>query len=88
MKFDANTDFELIQDHKLKDVPTTLLEKSYVIASVILFAPSLADGGMGHYAAAVRLNDKWEVYDDYKNEPYIMSDKDSVVIHSLFYIKR
>lgn len=63
-------------------------EKTYALFGVALHQPPMISGDTGHYVGAVKLNNTWQVFDDYKAKPYNIKKTEKVVIHYLFYILR
>lgn len=41
----------------------------------------------GHYAGAIKVDEKFVVFDDTRKHPYILSSNADVIIHCLFYKK-
>lgn len=74
---------------KIKDVPLVLniFNQKYVLFGLAVFKPPLLQGDVGHYTSAIRINNKWEMYDDLRSRPFTVSSKEKVVIHVMFYIK-
>lgn len=72
----------------LKEIPLmiSLDDKVYTLASVILFEPPRNANGIGHYTAAVRQNNKFEVFDDLRTSTYTIDNKTEACIHSLLYV--
>lgn len=72
----------------LKDIPLiiTLDGRSYLLAAAILFAPPSNATGLGHYTTAVRINDKFEVYDDLRPNTFTVDNDLPVCIHCLLYV--
>lgn len=83
----AKTDLESLIQFELKDIPSTIeiMNRKYVISSAILYTPPALENGIGHYVCAVRFNNNWEVYDDYRNETFTIENSENVIIHALHY---
>ena len=60
--------------------------KTYALFGVVLYQPPLISEDSGHYMGAVKLNNTWQVFDDYKSKPYNIKKTESVVVHYIFYI--
>lgn len=56
--------------------------------AAFLYQYGVHDNDIGHYTVAIKLNEKWEIYDDYKTKPKEVSNQHSAIIHALFYVKR
>lgn len=82
------TDFEPTFKHKLADIPVTLFNNQFFLHAAFLYKHGAHDNDIGHYIVAIKLNEKWEMYDDYKQKAIEVSNKHSAVIHALFYVKR
>lgn len=82
------TDYETINETKLEDLPIKLEFgiKVYALFGVILFHPPLIQDDSGHYVAAVKLNNTWQIFDDLKSKTYNIKKTEKVVVHFLFYI--
>lgn len=59
------TDYEPRFKHKFADIPVTLFDNKYVLHAAFLYKYGVNDDDIGHYTVAIKLNDKWEIYDDY-----------------------
>lgn len=81
--------FEESAVFKIKDVPVVIQVFSawYFLVGLVLFNPPIFETDIGHYTAAIRLNNKWEIYDDMRSKPHPISANENAVIHCLFYIK-
>lgn len=80
--------FEESAQRPLMDIPVvfTLADKRYSLAATILFAPPVNETGLGHYSAAVRFDNKFEVFDDLKAKTYKLNSTTPVCVHSLLYV--
>lgn len=89
MDFSGEFDYQTSKLYRLKDLPLVLtLEKNnYALIAVIMFSPAECVGGMGHFVAAIRLNEKFEVFDDLRDKPYEISNNVDVYIHALLYLR-
>lgn len=85
---DKAQSYEKSDQKPLKDIPLiiTLDGTSYLLAAAILFAPPSNVTGLGHYTAAVRINDKYEVFDDLRPNTFTIPNNVPVCIHSLLYV--
>lgn len=83
-----SSDYEETQLWALEDIPIVFLlqNKSYVLAAIIMFAPPANERGLGHYSAAVRINNVFEVYDDLRPKTYQINKKVKVCVHTLIYV--
>lgn len=54
---------------------------------VIIFQPPTV-GKIGHYIAAIKVNNLFIVYDDLRSKTYNLSANESVAIHVLFYVQK
>ena len=61
--------------------------KKFVLFGAILFTPPLIPEDLGHYTAAIKLNQRWEVYDDIRNGTYEISNEETVYFSVLFYLE-
>lgn len=82
------TDFEPKFKHKFGDIPLVLFNNQYVLHAAFLYQYGAHDDDIGHYTVAIKLNEKWEIYDDYKKKAIEVSNQHSAIIHALFYVKR
>lgn len=82
------TDFEPRMKHKFADFPVTLFDNQYVLHAAFLYKYGVHDSDIGHYTVAIKLNEKWEIYDDYATKPKEVSNQHESIIHALFYVKR
>lgn len=81
--------FETEKRYKLEDIPETIniSNNSFVIVGAIVFIPPIMETDIGHYIAAVKFNNQWQIYDDYDpKSPKIKSAKSNVLIHALVYV--
>lgn len=74
---------------KIKDVPLVLnlFTLKYVLFGLVIFKPPLLECDTGHYTSAIRINNKWEMYDDLRSKPFTVPANENAVIHCIFYIK-
>lgn len=81
--------FEETAVFKIKDVPLVInvSKNKYVLFGLIMFKPPFLECDIGHYTAAIRINNKWEVFDDMRSQSYCISSNTSAVIHCILYIK-
>ncbi|KAJ6639209.1 hypothetical protein Bhyg_11951 [Pseudolycoriella hygida] len=81
--------FEESAVFKICDVPLVLnvQNKNYVLFGIVIFNPPLLEEDIGHYIAAIRLNNRWECYDDLRTKPYPISGYTRAVIHCIFYVR-
>lgn len=70
------------------DVPVSISldNKAYSLATAIIFTPPGNEKGIGHYTAAVRFNNNFEVFDDLKPKTYKLNDTTPVCMQSLLYV--
>lgn len=80
--------YELTPQHSLNEIPPTITlnNKQYLISSVILFEPPYSHLGVGHFSTAIRLNERWEVFDDLRSNTYFVSSTQKLVVHSIMYL--
>ncbi|KAJ6643074.1 hypothetical protein Bhyg_08030 [Pseudolycoriella hygida] len=57
--------FEVINEVKLEDLSVSLefFEKTYALFGVALYQPPTISGDTGHYVAAVKLSNTWQLYE-------------------------
>ncbi|KAJ6648081.1 Cationic amino acid transporter 2, partial [Pseudolycoriella hygida] len=81
--------FEQSAVFKMNDVPMVLdiSNIEYVLFGIIIFNQPFLESNTGHYSAAIRLNNRWEVYDDLRPKPYELPGNNRAVIHCVFYLK-
>lgn len=81
-------DFEKCEQRRLADIPVVISigNQTYALAAVVLFSPLGNVAGLGHFTAAVRINNQFEVYDDLREKPYGISKTTEVCVHSLLYV--
>lgn len=60
---EGDSDYETHFSFKLEETPEVIniLDKSFVIAGVIAFIPSITDGDIGHYICISKINKQWEI---------------------------
>lgn len=85
---DMPANYERSVNKPLADIPVVLsLENHrYTLAAVIIFSPPGNHAGIGHYTSAVRINNKFEVYDDLRPRTYEIDNTMEVCVHSLLYV--
>lgn len=60
----------------------------YSLFGFILFEESLIKkNDDGHYAGAIKVDQKFVVFDDTRKRPYVLSSNADLIIHCLFYKK-
>lgn len=74
--------------HKFSEIPITIMNDSYVLFAAFLYSYGVSDSDIGHYTTAIKINDKWEIYDDLKQKSEEISPNKAVFIHALLYLKR
>lgn len=81
--------FEESSVFKIKDVPLVIniSSRKYVLFGLIVFHSPLSENDIGHYSAAIRLNNRWEMYDGLRSKPFSVSAGQEAVIHCIFYVK-
>lgn len=81
--------YENSDQKPLKNIPLIieLDGSSYLLAAAILFAPPRNVTALGHYNAAVRVNETFEIFDDLRPTTYTIDSKTEVCIHSLIYVR-
>lgn len=60
----------------------------YILLAAFLYSPGVSGADIGHYTAAIKVNDKWEIFDDLKQKSEEVSPNKAVMIHALFYLER
>lgn len=83
----STTDYEPAIKHKLSEIPIAIMNDSYVLSAAVLFSYGVSDSDIRHYTAAIKINDKWEIYDDMKQKTEEVSNKE-VIVHAILYLKR
>lgn len=86
--FLQGANYEPTPQHSLNEIPPaiTLNNKQYLLSSVIIFEPPHSHLGVGHFSTAIRLNERWEVFDDLRSNPYFVSSTQKLVVHSIMYL--
>lgn len=81
------SDFERVVDRTLDQLPIciSLNDTNYQLAAAILFEPP-ETVGIGHYTAAVKFNNSWEVFDDLRPTTFSLPSSTLVNVHSILYI--
>lgn len=67
-------------------VTLKLSQDDYMLLGVIIFQPPIV-GTVGHYVSAIKVTNKFIVYDDMRSKTYIIPANKKVVIHALFYVR-
>lgn len=73
--------------HKLADIPISLFNNQYQLVAAFLLEPGVSDEDTGHYKVAIKLNEKFEIYDNYKSKAQEVPSKHQAVVTGLFYVK-
>lgn len=81
--------FEKTAVFRIEEVPLVIniMKRKYVLFGLILFRPPFMETDIGHYTSAIRLNNKWEMFDDSRPKSYTVPNNAKAVIHAIFYIK-
>lgn len=73
--------------HKLSDIPIALINDTYVLCAAFIYILGVSTNDHGHYTVGIKINDKWEIYDDRMKNLVEVNGQKSVIIHALFYLK-
>lgn len=84
----TDSDYEDSVIHKLSEIPIALMNDSYVLSAAFLYSLGVTSADIGHYKTAIKINDKWEIYDDMKTKFEEVSPNKEAIIHALFYLKQ
>lgn len=80
------TMYEPRVQYELADIPVSLFENRYILVAAFLYHHGAYDDDIGHYTVAVKFNEKWEQYDDYKSKTSFIKSHQPMIIHALFYV--
>lgn len=82
------TNYEPNIQYKFSEIPVSIAvsNKKFVLFGAFLFTPSPVPGDIGHYTAAIKINDQWEIYDDMSTKAAHWNKDKHVIIHTIFYI--
>lgn len=74
---------------KINEVPQVLnlLGHNFVLFGLLAFLPPLSVNDTGHYTALIRINNRWETFDDLRSKSYPVSSTMHIIIHCIFYVK-
>lgn len=75
-------------ERKLGEIPISIMDNTYVLLAAFLYSGGISGADIGHYITGIKVNDKWEIYDDLKTKPEEVSPNKAVTIHALLYLKR
>lgn len=64
------------------------MNDSYILSAAFLYSLGVSDADVGHYTTGIKVNDKWEIYDDLKQKPEEVSSNKEVTIHALLYLRK
>lgn len=64
------------------------MNDKYILFAAFLYSLGVSAADVGHYMTGIKVNDKWEIYDDLKQKPEEVSPNKAVFIHALLYLKR
>lgn len=81
------TDYEPRLNHKFADIPISIFNNQYVLLAAFLYRYGVYDNDIGHYTVAIKLNERWELFDDHESKTKELSNQHSAIIHALLYVK-
>lgn len=84
----VDSDYEPTIKRKFSTIPISIMDDSYILLAAFLYSPGVSDSDIGHYTTGIKVNDKWEIYDDLKQKAEEVSSNKEVIIHALLYLKR
>lgn len=64
------------------------MDNTYVLAAACLYYPGVIDMDNSHYSSAIRINGKFEIYDDMDSKVSEVPSNTSKFIQALFYVKQ
>lgn len=64
------------------------MNDDYILLAAFLYSSGVSDTDIGHYMTGIKINDRWEIYDDLKQKCEDVSPNKEVTIHALLYIKQ
>lgn len=74
--------------HSLNAIPISVMEGRFVLMAVFVYSEGVNEKDIGHYAVAVKINDKFEIYDDLEAKCQEVSGEKKVIVHALLYLRR
>lgn len=60
---------------------------TYVLSAAFLYSFGVSEKDIGHYTAAIKVNNKWEIYDDLKSKAMEVTNQKCYIIHALLFLK-
>lgn len=81
------SDFEHQVLYKLGDIPVSILDHRFTLVAAFLYSHGSFDSDIGHYTAAIKLNEKWEIFDDCASKTKEVSNNHKAVVHALMYVR-
>lgn len=81
------TNYEPSVSHKFADIPVSIFDNRYILVAAFLYYHGAYDNDIGHYKVAIKINEKWELFDDYEPKTKELSNNHRAVIHALMYVK-
>lgn len=88
---DGNSYYETITFTALRRVPLDVIINGtqYLLVGAVLFQPphDTTVDSIGHYTAAIKVNQGFMVYDDMRTKTYHLKSTEEVVIHALLYVQ-
>lgn len=73
--------------YKLGDIPVSIFDNQYILVAAFLYFHGASDSDIGHYKVAIKLNEKWELFDDYDPRTKELTNNHAFIIHALMYVK-
>lgn len=83
-----SADYEPINKVKFSEIPITIIDESYVLFAVFICMPGINNTDIAHYTTGIRINDKWEIYDDLTDKPFEVNANKEIIVHAVLYLKK
>lgn len=72
----------------MSKIPITIMDDKYILSAAIMCIAGVTAEDAIHYIAGIKINDRWEIYDDLKKKSEDIAPNKAMKIHVLLYLKR
>lgn len=72
----------------MSKLPITIMDKGYILSAAMMYIAGVTDEDVGQYIAGIKINDRWEIFDDLKKKSEEISPNKAMEIQVLLYLKR
>lgn len=63
------------------------MNETFILCAAFIYTLGVSTNDHGHYSVGIKINNKWEIYDDRNKKAVEVSGRTSVIIHALIYLK-